>query len=132
MKTFSMFLRLGACVFFGIGTLHLVLGPEADVLLGANISPASISDPVLDSQNRFYGVAFTLFGGILVLCAQDLRRYLGAFYVTLAVFFAGGVARVVSIIAVGVPSEFVLVLLLLELLLPPILVVWARAVLNDF
>ena len=130
MTMFKLFLRLGAGVFFCIGALHLALGPGADVLLGAKLSPAAIADPVLDSQNRFYGVAFTLLGAMLILCARDLERYRAVFYATLGVFFAGGIARIVSMLVVGPPSGLVLVLLVLELLLPPMLVVWAGRVRN--
>ena len=55
-------LKITAPVFVLVGCLHLVLGLNADLLLGANIGADVISDPVLDSQNRFYGVAFTVYG----------------------------------------------------------------------
>ena len=45
-------------MFFIVGALHLTLGLNADVLLGAKVPAETLSDPALDSQNRFYGVAF--------------------------------------------------------------------------
>jgi len=32
----------------------------------AQTAASVIADPALDSQNRFYGVAFTLYGALLV------------------------------------------------------------------
>jgi len=54
----ATFLKVVAFVPILVGVLHLVLGLNADVLLGARLPAAVIADPALDSQNRFYGVAF--------------------------------------------------------------------------
>jgi hypothetical protein len=75
MRLFALVLRFFALVTFLFGALHLVLGMGADVLLGAKVPAAVISDPTLDSQNRFYGVSFTLSGVLLLLCASDIPRY---------------------------------------------------------
>ena len=56
-------LKVVSPVFFLIGFGHLMFGVGADVQLGANVSAQSLADPVLDSQNRFYGVIFTVYGG---------------------------------------------------------------------
>lgn len=61
MKSYARVLKLVAPVFFMVGAVHLILGPGADVLLGARLSAATLGDAVLDSQNRFYGVAFTVY-----------------------------------------------------------------------
>jgi hypothetical protein len=115
--------------FVFVGVLHLGLGLNADVLLGANLSGDVLSDPVLDSQNRFYGIAFSAYGFLFYLCATDLVKYQAVLRTLLLVFFAAGCARIVSIMLHGLPSELVLLLLALELLLPPILIVWlARAI----
>ena len=124
MAWYSNLLKLAAPIFVLVGTLHLVLGLGADVLLGAKLSQEAMSDPVLDSQNRFYGVSFTLYGVLLFLCASDLPKYKSVLRCVLWVFFAGGLARLVSLFAVGAPSVQVIVLAATELLLPPILLVW--------
>ena len=117
-------LRLTAPVFVLIGALHLVLGPGAEVLLGAQLPAEALADPVLDSQNRFYGVAFSVYGVLLFLAASDLERYGPVLKVLLWVFFAGGLARLVSIALVGWPPPLVLALTVLELLPPPLLLLW--------
>jgi hypothetical protein len=111
-----------------VGALHLVHGVGADVLLGAKIPDAAISDPTLDSQNRFYGVSFTLSGVLLLLCASDIPRYATVLRCVLWVFFAAGIARLVSIAIYGFPSAPVVALLAVELVVPPTLVWWLSRV----
>ena len=117
-------LRLTAPGFVLIGALHLVLGPGAEVLLGAQLPAEALADPVLDSQNRFYGVAFSVYGVLLFLAASDLERYGPVLKVLLWVFCAGGLARLVSIALAGWPPPLVLALTALELLPPPLLLLW--------
>jgi hypothetical protein len=62
MRAFSILLRAIAPLFVLVGGLHLFLGLGADALLGAKISSEVMADPALDSQNRFYGVSFMLYG----------------------------------------------------------------------
>ena len=111
-------LKLFAPVFFIVAGLHLFMGVNAEVSLGAKLSTSSLVDPVLDSQNRFYGVIFSIYGVLLLLCASDFQRYRPVFLCLLVVFFAGGIARLVSLSIVGIPSGLVLLLLASELLLP--------------
>lgn len=117
-------LKFLAPIFFLVGVLHLVFGVGAEVMLGANLTAESISDPVLDSQNRFYGSAFTLFGAVFYLSSKDLKRYAPILRAALLIFFAAGLARFVSIAVYGLPSGIVLFLLATELLLPPIIFYW--------
>ena len=120
----ALFLKIAASVFVLVGALHLVLGVGADVLLGANLPAEALSDAALNSQNRFYGVAFSLYGVLLYLCATDLPKYATVLRCVLWVFFAAGLARVVSIATHGVPPPLVLALLVTELALPPLLHLW--------
>jgi hypothetical protein len=97
---------------------------RAEVLLGAAIPGDVIANAVLDSQNRFYGVAFALYGVLAFLCAARLQDYATVLRCVLWCLFAGGVARLVSILLYGLPSSLVLALLALEIALPPLLLVW--------
>lgn len=123
-----MALKLMAPILLLVGGLHLLLGPQADVLLGAKLPLEALADPTLDSQNRFYGVAFTLYGLVLYLSATDLPRFRPMLLAALAVFFAAGLARLVSIALLGLPPAPVLFLLALELIAPPGLALWLRRV----
>ena len=130
MRTLSLFLKVLAPVFLIVGALHLVLGLNADALLGAKVPTEALSDPALDSQNRFYGVAFTVYGVLLFVSATDLPKYATVLRCVLWVFFAAGVARLVSIATHGVPPAPVVLLLGSELLAPPLLLFWLSRVLR--
>lgn len=130
MRHLSLALKLVAPVFVLAGMLHLVLGVGADVLLGANIPTEAVGDPALDSQNRFYGVAFTLYGVLLWVCASDLPKYATVLRCIFWVFFVAGLARLVSFAIYGPPPPLVLTLLASELVLPPVLALWLRRALG--
>lgn len=117
-------LRLGAVIFLVVGLLHLAMGLNADVLLGARLSPDVIADPVLDSQNRFYGTAFAIYGVLLLLGAADLARYAVMLQCCFWCFFSAGIARLVAWAHHGAPSNQIILLLALELGLPPLLSLW--------
>jgi hypothetical protein len=120
----ALFLKVVAPVFVLIGALHLALGVGADVLLGATLPAEALSDPALNSQNRFYGVAFSLYGALLYLCATDLSKYATVLRCVLWVLFSAGLARLVSIATHGVPPPPVLALLVTEVAVPPLLHLW--------
>jgi hypothetical protein len=73
MRSFAILLKSIAPIFVLVGVLHRVLGLGADALLGANVPDPVISDPALDSQNRFYGVAFTCME-CCFFCAQPISK----------------------------------------------------------
>jgi hypothetical protein len=124
MSSLALFLKVVAPVFFLVGALHLALGAGADVLLGAKLSAEVLADPALNSQNRFYGVAFSLYGVLFYLCATDLPKYATVLRCVLWVFFAAGLARLVSVATHGVSPPLVLALLVTEVVLPPLLHLW--------
>jgi len=124
MRSLVLVLKLLAPVFFIVGALHLVLGLGADALLGARVSAEAMTDPALDSQNRFYAVAFTLYGVLLFLCSTDIPKYATVLRCVLWVFFAAGLARFVSIALHGSPPPMIWLLLVGEVLPPPLLAWW--------
>lgn len=131
MKNLGLFLRIAGAGFILVGALHLVLGLNADVLLGARLPAATIADPALDSQNRFYGVAFTLYGVLCFLCASDIARYAPVLRCMIWVFFAAGCARLVSVAIYGLPPQPVIALLVIELVGPPLLARWLGKVVHS-
>lgn len=124
MRALVIVLKLAAPIFFIAGALHLLLGLGADALLGAKISAEVMADPGLESQNRFYGVTFTLYGVLLFLCSTDIRKYATVLRCVLWVFFAAGLARFVSIAVHGTPPSMIWFLLIGEVLPPPLLAWW--------
>lgn len=131
MRKFALVLKLLAPVLIVVGALHLVLGVEADVLLGAKLSAEAIADPALDSQNRFYGVSFSLYGVLLFLGSTNIAKYATVLRCVLWVFFAAGVARLISIAVHGVPPVLVIALLVSELAIPPALAWWLSRVTDE-
>jgi hypothetical protein len=130
MRSLALVLKLVAPVFFIVGALHLMLGLGADALLGAKVSAEVMTDPALDSQNRFYGVAFTLYGVLLFLCSTDILKYATVLRCALWVFFGAGLARVVSIALHGSPPPMIWLLFVGEVLPPPLLAWWLSRTIN--
>ena|SRR5438128_747899 len=124
MRSLALLLKVVAPLFVLVAALHLALGAGADVLLGAKLPSEALADPAFNSQNRFYGVAFSLYGVLLYLCATDLQKYATVLRCVLWVFFAAGLARLLSITTHGIPPPLVLVLLATEIVLPPMLHLW--------
>jgi hypothetical protein len=127
-RSFVIVLRLLGLAFFAVPAVHLTLGLGADVLLGAMVPDSVLTDPALDSQNRFYGVAFALYGVLLLVCSNDLVRYVAVVRCIFLVFFTAGLARLISIVARGIPPPLVLALLATELLIAPIMLWWLSTV----
>ena len=129
MAALTTLLKFIAPIPMVVGLMHIVLGLQTDVLLGAKVAVELLSDPVLDSQNRFYGAIFMGYGALIFLCTTNLRQHATLFRILSGGVFLGGLARVVSIVLHGVPSTPVLGLIVIELLGVPLLVWWhSRAV----
>lgn len=126
MQSYCLTLRIFGVAIIGIAAIHLVLGPGADVLLGARLTDASLPDPVLDSQNRFYGVAFALYAAVLILASSNLPRYVTVLRWAFIIFFCAGLARLVSLLLTGWPSVPIMLLGAIELILPPIMLLALR------
>jgi hypothetical protein len=65
------------------------------------------------------------------MCGTDLRRYASILRIVLAFFFLAGLARLISIVVIGMPSIAVLLLLATELIVPPVLWVWQGRASHD-
>lgn len=115
-------LRLLAIGCFVPAVLHVAFGVAGESLIGAPV-PDGI-DPSLDSQNRFYGASFAIYGALLWYCARDLRGHGGLLKLVLALFFFGGCARGLSALQYGLPSLPILALWAVELIVPPLLLIW--------
>lgn len=130
MRNFSLFLKITALGFLVAGALHLIFGVNAEVMLGAKIPISAITNPALDSQNRFYGTAFTLYGVLLYFCSTDLKKYELILRIVLWVYFIAGMARLVSIAVYGIPPPLVLALMASEILPPPLIFWWMAKLKN--
>ncbi|MFK3735178.1 DUF4345 domain-containing protein [Streptomyces sp. NPDC088090] len=96
-----------------IGLLH-VLGGNA-VIPGAQDAGATI-----DSLGRFFGAIFAGYGLAWIRAARQTPVPAAAVRVLAGVFLLGGLGRLLSIAVAGRPQGFQLVLMALELALPPV------------
>jgi hypothetical protein len=124
LRALLLVLRLSAMACVAAASTHVLLGVGAERLLDPSLPAAIERLATLDSQNRFYGAAFAIYGVLLWLCATDLPRYAGVLRALLAVFFVAGLARVLSVAIVGWPSPAVVALGVIELVAPPLLHAW--------
>lgn len=103
-----------------IALTHIAIGP-------ASIPGGVVTNAVMDSEDRFYATLFLGFGVASIWCAQDLTQREKPLTALLALFFAGGIARIISYAAVGSPGAFFLLLGAVELALPPLCYWWMVA-----
>lgn len=99
-----------------ISLAHVALGPVA-------IPGAVPVNATMDSEDRFYAVFFLAYGAALLWCARDIQGRTRHIRLLMALFFLGGVARIVSMAQVGLPNTFFIAMTGVELGLPP-LVIW--------
>ena len=118
MRFVSLVVIVFGAVCSLIALAHIAMGPAA--------IPGSVPvNATMDSEDRFYATLFLGFGAAMVWSGMDLanrRPVLGAL---LIVFFLGGLARIISWIAVGPPIGLFIVLGAVELVLPPLLWYWS-------
>ncbi len=80
-----------------------------------------------DSEDRFYATLFLGFGAAMIWCSRDLDNRAKAYGALLLVFFAGGIARLISVAQMGLPEPLFQFLGLVELIMPPVLWWWETA-----
>jgi Domain of unknown function (DUF4345) len=131
MNGFIWAIRILAVAFIAVSCLHLFTGLYADAAVGSPITAEMASQPSFDSQNRFYGVTFSLLGIALLIGSTDLVRYKPIILATLGVLFAAGIARALSWSLFGAPSSIIIGILVADLLLPPILYTWMKKVMGE-
>lgn len=124
MTAFQTVLKLFAVVIAIVAGLHVAMGTNSEILLGARWPQGVALDATIDSQDRFYGAAFLVYGHLLWFCGSDLKRYAPVLKTMFAVFFFAGLARFVSFAQVGTPSPMIIFLWALEIVSPPVLWFW--------
>jgi hypothetical protein len=109
-RTLQVLLALFGVTAICISLLHIALGPTA--------IPGSIPvNATMDSEDRFYATLFLAYGVTLLWCIREVERKARVVYFLMLTFFVGGLARIVSMVAVGLPNAFFIAMTLLELVL---------------
>ncbi len=110
----KLLLALFGSVCAVIASVHVAFGP-------ASIPGSVPVNAIMDSEDRFYAALFLGFGMAMIWVSRELNTRGGVLAALLAVFFLGGIARIISWLAVGQPSPLFMFLGSLELLMPPLL-----------
>jgi hypothetical protein len=87
----------------------------------SNASTTALSAPNADSELRFYSALWVAFGLFALRTAKDLEANLSPAKLLLAIFFLGGIGRVLSGLFIGWPDTLFVILMWMELSLPPFL-----------
>ena len=120
-RMFQAFLVLFGLVVIGISMAHLAVGPEA-IIGGSPVNPTA------NGEDRFFAGVFLCYGVAVLWCARDVqhkRRYVTFLAVAM---FVGGLGRLLATLTVGLPDPFYVAMVVVELALPPIIVLAARKV----
>jgi hypothetical protein len=81
----------------------------------------------MDSELRFYAALWGAYGILLVVVAINIAGHKDLVPCLAAVFFVGGLGRALSYLTVGAPHPFFAALMVVELFLPPVmLLMWWR------
>ncbi len=122
MRRFQqIFLALFGGTVVLISLLHVTLGPAR--LLG--LGPL---DPTMDSEDRFYATQFLAFGAVVLSCVPGVEGKTERVRWLALAFFAGGLARLASMAAVGLPNAFFLAMTALELTIPALMILVQKRV----
>ncbi len=79
--------------------------------------------PTMDSELRFYAPFWGAYGILLLAVVADFNARGSQTPWLAAVFFVGGVGRAISYATVGPPHPFFVLLMAIELLMPPVLII---------
>lgn len=83
--------------------------------------PVQLGGVDVDSEMRFYAVLWVAYGLVLIRVSQSLPQRMLLAQAMLGVFFVGGLGRVLSALAFGLPHPLFQVLMWIELAVPLLL-----------
>ncbi|MFF2817716.1 DUF4345 domain-containing protein [Kitasatospora cineracea] len=104
----------------GIGLLHLLAG-------NAIVPGTTDAGPTVDSLNRFLGAVFAGYGLAWIRTARQHPIPPAPVRALAGLFLLGALGRILSLAVAGRPNWFQLVLLAIELALPPVYFALATA-----
>lgn len=118
-QAFQAFLALFGLIVIAISLSHMAIGPQA-IIGGTAVNPTMAGE--------FFAGLLLSYGIALLWCARDVQRKRGYVNVVAAVFFVGGIGRLLGVQLDGAPNPFYVAMLVLELAVPPLVVVVAKRV----
>jgi Domain of unknown function (DUF4345) len=120
-QAFQAFLALFGVIVIAISVAHFAIGPRA-------IIGGTAVNPTMAGEDRFFAGLLLCSGVALLWCARDVQRKRVYVNLLAVAFFVGGLGRLLAVVLDGVPHPFYIAMLVLELALPPLIVVVARRV----
>ena len=111
-----------------LGVVALVAGSSTMILGAESVIGVEDYSATLDSELRFFSVWYAATGVVLLRVSRRVASETMTIRAVSIAFFLAGCTRIVSLIAVGRPHDFALVLMVLELSIPLVLVPWQAAV----
>ena len=120
-REFQAFFALFGVIVIGISLAHFAIGPQA-IIGGVAVNPT------MAGEDRFLAGLLLCWGIALLWCARDVEHKRVCITLLAAVFFVGAIGRLLSVVLDGPPHPFYVAMLVLELALPPLMVVVARRV----
>ena len=109
-----------AIIIFGISAVGQFFNALISIVYNAG-PLTELGTPNDDSELRFYSVFFVAYGVILFQTTRDLARHGHRLPLLLGLFFLGGIARLLSYLTVGQPHALFMLLMAVELAMPPLL-----------
>lgn len=120
-RALQIFLVLFGAIVIAISLAHLAIGHDA-VMGGSDVNATS------DGEDRFFAGIFLGFGAALIWGARDVEHKFVLISALSATFFIGGIGRLLALLFTGTPHPFFVAMLVVELVLPVIVVLWADRV----
>jgi hypothetical protein len=108
---------IGSLVPIGAGSAGMLLGPR---LLGS----ATVGAGDLDSHFRYLSGLLLAIGMGYVSTIPRIESHGGRFRLLTGIVVMGGIGRLLSLLAIGLPSSTMLAALAMELVVTPGLAIW--------
>jgi hypothetical protein len=109
-------------IFVGPSATGALGEASFDFLLNSGLPSAPLTASA-DSELRFYAALFFMFGVLCLRAARNIDHHSSIVPWLAAAFFAGGFGRALSWVMMGPPHPFYLLLMAIELIVPPVLMV---------
>lgn len=120
----SVVLRVFCLVPFLTGAADLWLGAKILTLSGVAMPEQVTRDAILNSEIRFWGAIWFGYGVALWWTSFDLRARADMLRILLGTLFLSGLGRALSTTQFGWASSVLTGAMILEIVGPPVLLVW--------
>lgn len=116
--------RAYRAVFHGGGVIAIVAGLHTVLVGGKSVAGEGLANPAVESELRFYGAFYAVYGVIVLRVASHADRDADAVRALAGTLLLAGLARAGGWLAVGAPHPAQRGLLAIELAGPPLVVAW--------